>query len=66
MTLEEYGKRKHRDAVQSEICGKVESIIFGLINREADLLGDSSKVFIGGFSQGGVMALATFALFKQG
>ena len=41
-------------------------LVTDLVKKEAEKLGDSKKVFIGGFSQGCAIALATFLLFKDG
>ena len=41
-------------------------IIDDLLKDEIEALGDPSKVFLGGFSQGCALSLATFMQFKHG
>jgi predicted esterase len=41
-------------------------IITELLKKEIKILGDSKKVFIGGYSQGASIALATFLQFSEG
>lgn len=49
---------------QEKLEFSAEYLLF-LIDKEAALLGgDASRVFIGGFSQGGAVSLAAFLKFK--
>ena len=50
---------------QVEIMESVD-IITDLLNKEVDKLGETNKVFIGGFSQGCSISLASFLLFNGG
>ena len=50
---------------QPEITDSV-NIITNIIQQEAQVLGSSEKCFIGGFSQGCAIAIATYLRFDQG
>ena len=50
---------------QSQILHSV-GIIHNFVKQEAQLLGSAEKVFIGGFSQGCAISLASFLLFDGG
>ena len=50
---------------QAQILKSV-GIIHKMLKEEAALLGSTDKVFVGGFSQGCAISLASFLLFEQG
>jgi len=39
--------------------------MIAIIKSETTVLGDASKVFIGGFSEGGILALATYLIYAE-
>lgn len=43
---------------------EIAKMILKIAEQEADILGDPGKVFIGGFSQGSIVALAAFLHYK--
>lgn len=51
------------DSNQDDLSETAEMIL-KIAQQEADTLGDPSKVFIGGFSQGSVVTLAAFLHYK--
>ena len=55
-----------RENVNQNHILKSVNIINKLLKKEVSVLGSTEKVFIGGFSQGCALSLASFLLFEEG
>jgi phospholipase/carboxylesterase len=63
----DYETKEYLDATfdQQQLDCSVQKII-AIIRKEVELLGDTKKIFLGGFSQGCSLALATYLCFDDG